>query len=109
MIHFCAGPWGRDSFFHRRSIMRWTRYAAALSLVVLVAGCGDSKDRAAEAEKIKQNLTASLDVAFGKGDSRMVGYEKLDVVPDGDSYKATLTKVTILPGAGPDAPLFGDV
>jgi hypothetical protein len=89
--------------------MRWTRYAAVLSLVVLVAGCGDGKDRAAEAEKIKQNLTASLDVAFGKGDSRLVGYEKLDVVPDGDSYKATLSKVKILPGAGADSPLFGDV
>ena len=88
--------------------MRWTRYAAVLSLVVLVAGCGDDKDRAAEAEKIKQNLTASLDTALGKGQAKIVGYEKLEVVPDGDSYKATLTKVKILPNE-PKGPVVGDV
>ena len=89
--------------------MRWIRYVAVLSLLVLVAGCGESKDRAAEAEKIKQDLTAGFDVMFGKDKLKMVGYEKLDVVPDGDSYKATVTGVTILPNAGPDAPKFGDV
>jgi hypothetical protein len=89
--------------------MRWIRYVAVLSLLVLVAGCGESKDRAAEAEKIKQDLTAGFDVMFGKDKLKIVGYEKLDVAPDGDSYKATLTAVTILPNAGPDAPKIGDV
>lgn len=88
--------------------MRWIRYAAVLSLLVLLANCGDSKDRAAEAEKIKQNLTASLDTVLGKGEARIFGYEKLDVVPDGDSYKATVTAVKILPNA-PEAAVFGDV
>lgn len=88
--------------------MRWIRYAAVLSLLVLLANCGDSKDRAAEAEKIKQDLTAGFDVMFGKDKLKMVGYEKLDVVPDGDSYKATLTGIKIMPNEA-NAPKLGDV
>ena len=88
--------------------MRWIRYAAVLSLLVLVAGCGESKDRAAEAEKIKQDLTAGFDVMFGKDKLKFVGYDKLDVVPDGDSYKATLSGIKIMPNE-PDAPKLGDV
>src|SRR5262245_8677456 len=89
--------------------MRWIRYVAVLSLLVLVAGCGESKDRAAEAEKIKQDLTAGFDVMFGKDKLKMVGYEKLDVAPDGDTYKATLTGVTLFPNAGAEAPKIGNV
>lgn len=88
--------------------MRWIRYAAVLSLLVLVAGCGESKDRAAEAEKIKQDLTAGFDVMFGKDKLKFVGYDKLEVVPDGDSYKATLSGIKIMPNE-PDAPKIGDV
>jgi hypothetical protein len=88
--------------------MRWIRYAAVLSLLVLVAGCGESKDRTAEAEKIKQDLTAGFDIMFGKDKLKMVGYDKLDVVPEGDSYKATLTGVKIMPNEV-DAPKIGDV
>ena len=88
--------------------MRWIRYAAVLSLLVLVAGCGDSKDRAAEAEKIKQDLTAGFDVMFGKDKLKIVGYDKLEVVPDGDSYKATLSGIRIMPNE-PDGPKVGDV
>jgi len=88
--------------------MRWIRYAAVLSLLVLVANCGDGKDRAAEAEKIKQDLTAGFDVMFGKDKLKLVGYEKLDVVPDGDSYKATLTGIKIMPNEA-NAPKLGDV
>src|SRR5262245_8941662 len=99
----------RLCFSNRRWTMRWIRYVAVLSLLVLVAGCGEKKDRTAEAEKIKQDLTAGFDVMFGKDNLKIVGYEKLDVAPDGDSYKATLTGVTILPNAGPEAPKLGDV
>lgn len=88
--------------------MRWIRYAAVLSLLVLVAGCGESKDRAAEAEKIKQDLTAGFDVMFGKDKLKFVGYDKFEVVPDGDSYKATLSGVKVMPNE-PDAPKIGDV
>ncbi|HEX6094411.1 MAG TPA: hypothetical protein VFZ07_13705, partial [Dongiaceae bacterium] len=88
--------------------MRWIRYAAVLSLLVLVAGCGESKDRAAEAEKIKQDLAAGFDVMFGKDKLKFVGYDKLEVVPDGDSYKATLSGIKIMPNE-PDAPKIGDV
>ncbi len=88
--------------------MRWIRYAAVLSLLVLVAGCGESKDRAAEAEKIKQDLTAGFNVMFGRDTLKFVGYDKLEVVPDGDSYKATLSGIKIMPNE-PDAPKFGDV
>jgi hypothetical protein len=87
--------------------MRWTRYAAVLSLLVLVAGCGE-EDRTAEAEKIKQDLTAGLDVMFGKDKTKFVGYEKLDVVPEGDRFKATLTGLKILPNE-PESPNLGDV
>ena len=89
--------------------MRWIRYVAVLSLLVLVAGCGESKDRAAEAEKIKQDLTAGFDVMFGKDKLKILGYDKLDVVPDGDSYKATLSGISIFPNAGDTAPKLGDV
>ncbi len=88
--------------------MRWIRYAAVLSLLVLVAGCGESKDRAAEAEKIKQDLTAGFDVMFGKDKLKIVGYDKLEVIPDGDSYKATLSGIKFMPNE-PEAPKLGDV
>jgi hypothetical protein len=88
--------------------MRWIRYAAVLSLLVLVAGCGESKDRAAEAEKIKQDLSAGFDIMFGKDKMKMVGYDKFEVVPDGDSYKATLSGVRIMPNE-PEGPKLGDV
>jgi len=88
--------------------MRWIRYAAVLSLLVLLANCGDGKDRAAEAEKIKQDLIAGFDIMFGKEKLKMVGYEKLEVVPDGDSYKATLTGIKFMPNAA-NAPKLGDV
>jgi hypothetical protein len=88
--------------------MRWIRYAAVLSLLVLVAGCGESKDRAAEAEKIKQDLTAGLDIMFGRDKLKIVGYEKLEIVPDGDSYKATLSGIKIMPNEAA-APKLGDV
>src|SRR5262245_43778820 len=106
--HICPGLGGLRNYFHRRLTMRWIRYAAVLSLLVLVAGCGESKDRAAEAEKIKQDLTAGFDIMFGKDKLKMVGYEKFDVVPDGDSYKATLTGVKIMPNEA-EAPKLGDV
>ncbi|NJN36249.1 MAG: hypothetical protein HC794_03330 [Nitrospiraceae bacterium] len=45
---------------------------------------------------------------FGKDKLKFVGYDKFEVVPDGDSYKATLSGVKVMPNE-PDAPKIGDV
>jgi hypothetical protein len=75
--------------------MRPIRILAVLLLVVLAA-CGDDKKEVAD--KIQKDIVAELAVLIGPDSAKIVAYDGVDVVPEGDSFKATVKNLRFLPG-----------
>lgn len=75
--------------------MRPIRTLAVLLLVTLAA-CGDNKKEVAD--KIQKDVVAELATLAGPDSAKIFAYDGVEVVPEGDSFKATVKNLRVLPG-----------
>jgi hypothetical protein len=76
------------------------RYVCVLTLGLgLLAGCSE---KGPDVEKVKQDITAEMNVMAGPEGQKYLGFDAVDAAPDGDKVKVTIRNVRFLiPGGEP--------